>query len=77
MVELARKVVVVALRAETAGVFEAADIPVIYSGVGKINAAMALMDQLTQYRLQQKSMPLVINFGTAGSRRIATFRLRP
>jgi adenosylhomocysteine nucleosidase len=60
--------VVVALRAESAGVFEAAGIPVLYCGVGKVNAAMALTRALTPYALQGQAMPLVLNFGSAGSR---------
>src|SRR5258708_6436691 len=39
MPELPNTLVVVALRAESAGVFEAAGIPVLYCGVGKVNAA--------------------------------------
>ncbi len=42
MLELPNTLVVVALRAESAGVFEAAGIPVLYCGVGKVNAAIAL-----------------------------------
>jgi adenosylhomocysteine nucleosidase len=68
MLPLASKVVVVALRAEAAGVFETAGIPVLYCGVGKVNAAMALTEQLAQYKFHERAMPLVINFGTAGSR---------
>jgi adenosylhomocysteine nucleosidase len=69
MVQLARKIVVVALRAEAAGVFEAVGIPVLYCGVGKVNAAMALTEELAQYKFHEQPMPLVVNFGTAGSRR--------
>jgi adenosylhomocysteine nucleosidase len=72
MVELPRTLVVVALRAESAGVFEAAGIPVLYSGVGKVNAAVALTRELTRYALQGQAMPLVLNFGSAGSREYTT-----
>jgi adenosylhomocysteine nucleosidase len=68
-VALPSTLVVVALRAESAGVFEAAGIPVLYCGVGKINAAIALTRELTRYSLQHQAMPLVLNFGSAGSRR--------
>ncbi|HEY4445682.1 MAG TPA: 5'-nucleosidase [Steroidobacteraceae bacterium] len=64
--------VVVALRAESAGVFEAADIPVLYCGVGKVNAAIALTRALARYAQQGQAMPLVLNFGSAGSRRFPT-----
>jgi adenosylhomocysteine nucleosidase len=68
---LPNTLVVMALRAESAGVFEAAGVPVLYCGVGKINAAMALTRELTRYALQHQAMPLVLNFGSAGSRRHA------
>ena len=71
MAELPRTLTVVALRAESAGVFEAAGVPVLYCGVGKVNAAMALARELARYRLQGQAMPLVLNFGSAGSRRRA------
>ncbi len=70
MLELPNVLVVVALRAESAGVFEAAGIPVLYCGVGKVNAAIALARALERYALQDRAMPLVLNFGTAGSRRL-------
>ncbi|MEP6883657.1 MAG: 5'-nucleosidase [Gammaproteobacteria bacterium] len=57
-----------ALRAESAGVFEAAGVPVLYCGVGKVNAAIALTRELARYGLQALPMPLVLNFGSAGSR---------
>ena len=71
MAELSLTLVVVALRAESQGVFEAAGIPVLYCGVGKVNAAIALTRELTRYALQGQAMPLVLNFGSAGSRRHA------
>src|ERR1700724_4514153 len=71
MVELPRTLIVVALQSETAGVFEAADIAVLYCGVGKVNAAIALARELARYALQGQAMPLVLNFGSAGSRRHA------
>jgi adenosylhomocysteine nucleosidase len=71
MVELPRTRIVVALQSETAGVFEAANIPVLYCGVGKVNAAIALARELARYALQGQAMPLVLNFGSAGSRRHA------
>jgi adenosylhomocysteine nucleosidase len=72
MIELPRTLVVVALRAESAGVFEAAGIPVLYCGVGKVNAAIALGRELSRYVQQGQTMPLVLNFGSAGSRHHAT-----
>lgn len=63
--------VVIALHGEAAGVFEAAGVPVLYCGVGKVNAAIALTRELMRYSLAQRPMPLVLNFGSAGSRRHA------
>jgi adenosylhomocysteine nucleosidase len=40
---------------------------VIYTGVGKINATMKLVDRLTDYNYVRPE--LVINYGTAGSRK--------
>ena len=71
MTTLPNTLVVMALRAESAGVFEAAGVPVLYCGVGKINAAIALTRALTRYALQDQAMPLVLNFGSAGSRHYA------
>jgi adenosylhomocysteine nucleosidase len=72
LLELPNTLVVVALRAESAGVFEAAGIPALYCGVGKVNAAIALARELSRYALQGQAMPLVLNFGSAGSRRHPT-----
>ena len=68
MSELPGTIVVIALRVESSGVFEAADVPVLYCGVGKVNAAIALTKELSRYAQQGEEMPLVVNFGSAGSR---------
>lgn len=68
MPELPRTLVVIALRVESSGVFEAAGVPVLYCGVGKVNAAIALTKELSRYSQQGEEMPLVVNFGSAGSR---------
>lgn len=57
-----------ALPVESSGVFETAGVPVLYCGVGKINAAIALGDALCNYAQQGAQMPLVVNFGSVGSR---------
>ena len=57
-----------ALAAESAGVFETAGVPVLYCGVGKVNAAIALTRELCRYALAAAPLPLVLNFGTCGSR---------
>jgi adenosylhomocysteine nucleosidase len=68
MSELPGTLVVIALRVESSGVFEAAGVPVLYCGVGKVNAAIALTQELARYAHQGEEMPLVVNFGSAGSR---------
>jgi adenosylhomocysteine nucleosidase len=68
MSELPRLLVVMALAAESAGVFESAQIPVLYCGVGKINAALVLMRELRRYTQASEPAPRVLNFGSAGSR---------
>ncbi len=60
--------VVMALAAESDGVFEAAGVPVLSCGVGKVNAAIALTRELSRYAQARRPWPLVVNFGTAGSR---------
>ena len=66
--DLPHVLAVLALRAESDGVFEAAGVPVLYCGVGKINATFALTRKLASYRHAQRALPLVVNFGSAGSR---------
>lgn len=60
--------VVMALPAESDGVFEEAGVAVLYCGVGKVNAAIALARELGRYAQGGEPPPLVVNFGTAGSR---------
>ena len=71
MTELPGTIVVIALRVESSGVFEAAGVPVLYCGVGKVNAAIALTKELSRYAHRGEEMPLVVNFGSAGSRSFA------
>jgi adenosylhomocysteine nucleosidase len=42
---------------------------VLYTGVGKVNAAMALTRVLAGYRHALRPLPHVVNFGSAGSPR--------
>jgi adenosylhomocysteine nucleosidase len=60
-----------ALPLESQGVFEQAGVPVLYCGVGKVNAAIALTRELARYAEAGRALPMVVNFGTAGSRRHA------
>jgi adenosylhomocysteine nucleosidase len=58
-----------ALEVEAQGRFERRGIPVLYTGVGKINASIGLMRRFHEYRSAGRELPLVLNFGTAGSKR--------
>ena len=65
---LPKVLAVLALKAESDGVFEQAQVPVLYCGVGKVNAAIALTRELRRYVHAGQGPPLVLNFGSAGSR---------
>jgi adenosylhomocysteine nucleosidase len=66
------ELIVMALPLEAQGVFEAAGVAVLFTGVGKVNAAHALTRQLMEYRHANRTLPRVVNFGTAGSQRLPT-----
>jgi adenosylhomocysteine nucleosidase len=72
MAELPAQLVVMALPLESQGVFARAGIDVLFTGVGKVNAAYALTRRLADYRHAGLAPPEVINFGTVGSRCFAT-----
>ena len=59
-----------ALRAEGGGLFESAGVEVLYTGVGKVNAAIALLRRLAVRRQAGAAPSFVVNFGTAGSQGI-------
>ena len=63
--------VVMALEIEAQGRLDAEKAALLFTGVGKVNAAHRLTRRLCEEREQGKH-PLVVNFGTAGSRRFAT-----
>jgi|SRR6187402_994689 len=64
--------VVIALELEGQGLFEQAGVSVLYTGLGKVNAALGLGRRLSALRAQGALPNLVVNFGTAGSRTFAT-----
>ncbi len=64
--------VVIALEIEGQGLFERAEVSVLYTGLGKVNAALMLARKLATLRAQGQLPELVVNFGTAGSRTFAT-----
>jgi adenosylhomocysteine nucleosidase len=72
MTEAAAWLVVMALPLEAQDAFERAGIPVLYTGVGKVNAAMVLSKALAVCRHAGRPLPRVVNFGSAGSRCFAT-----
>lgn len=63
MPAMSRPLVVMALEVEDRGAFAAAGIEVLFTGIGKVNAAYRLARYLASHRPE-----LVVNFGTAGSR---------
>ncbi len=67
-----KPLVVMALEVEEQGLLSAAGIPVLFTGVGKVNATYALTRALTEYRCGGRPLPHVVNFGTAGSRVLST-----
>ncbi len=69
--DLPTTLVVIALEIESQGLFAARGVPVLYTGVGKINAAMILTRALARYRHGAQALPQVLNLGTAGSRHFA------
>ena len=67
MTEWSPTLIVMALEVESQGLFERGGVPVLYTGLGKVNAALSLMRALRDYRSAGQALPLVMNFGTAGS----------
>src|SRR3954471_10630203 len=64
--------VVIALELEGQGLFEQAGVSVLYTGLGKVNAALGLARRLAALRAQHALPKMVVNFGTAGSRSFGT-----
>jgi adenosylhomocysteine nucleosidase len=64
--------IAMALEVESQGLFERAGVAVLYTGLGKVNAALSLMRALRDYRHAGQGSPLVLNFGTAGSHTLKT-----
>ncbi|HEX6638630.1 MAG TPA: 5'-nucleosidase [Steroidobacteraceae bacterium] len=71
----ARLLIVMALPQESRGRLEAAGADLLYTGVGKVNAAMALARRLAEIRCAGAPLPCVVNMGTAGSRRVPAHTL--
>jgi adenosylhomocysteine nucleosidase len=60
-----------ALEIESQGLFAEREVPVLYTGLGKVNAAYRLARALTEHRAQHGSLPQVVNFGTVGSPKLS------
>jgi len=58
---------VMALPSESNGLFEKNNIEVLYTGVGKINAAYTITKKISELKSKNQKIDLVINLGTAGS----------
>jgi adenosylhomocysteine nucleosidase len=64
-----------ALPQESRGLLERAGAQPLYTGVGKVNAALSLARRLAEIRCAGLETPLVVNMGTAGSRSVAPHTL--
>jgi len=65
-------IVVMALPSESQGLFEEHNVPVLFTGVGKVNATYQLTKTILQHKAEGKKIDLVLNLGTAGSRTFPT-----
>lgn len=61
--------VVMALREESANLFESLDIDLLFTGIGKVNATHQLTKRLLERKAQGKTPKYVINLGSCGSRK--------
>jgi adenosylhomocysteine nucleosidase len=59
--------VVMALEVESQGLFAERGVEVLYTGLGKVNAAYRLARALAEHRARHGALPTVVNFGTVGS----------
>ena len=66
--------VVIALEIEGQGLFERANLSVLYTGLGKVNAALKLARHLAALRAHGHLPGLVVNVCTAGSQKFVTRR---
>jgi adenosylhomocysteine nucleosidase len=71
----AKLLIVMALPQESRGLLEGTNVEILYTGVGKVNAAAGLARRLAEMRCTGDGQPLVVNLGTAGSRTIPAHTL--
>ena len=72
-----KPLIVMALPQESRGQLERAGAQLLYTGVGKVNAAAALARRLAELRGAGNSPSRVVNLGTAGSPRSRHTRWSP
>src|SRR6187397_598964 len=70
-----KPLIVMALPQESRGLLEAAGAHLLYTGVGKVNAAATLARRLAELRCAGAAPGRVVNMGTAGSRHVAAHSL--
>jgi adenosylhomocysteine nucleosidase len=70
-----KSLIVMALPQESRGLLEQAGAEVLYTGVGKVNAAASLARRLAELRCSGKAAVGVVNLGTAGSRSVRAHTL--
>ena len=70
-----KPLIVMALPQESRGLLEGTGAEILFTGVGKVNAAGSLARRLAEMRCTGADQPLVVNLGTAGSRRIPAHTL--
>jgi adenosylhomocysteine nucleosidase len=70
-----KPLVVMALPQESRGLLERAGAEVLYTGVGKVNAAASLARRLAELRCSSATPSRVLNLGTAGSRSVRAHTL--
>jgi adenosylhomocysteine nucleosidase len=73
--ETSKLLIVMALPQESRGLLEGTGAGILFTGVGKVNAAGALARRLAEMRCTGAGQPLVVNLGTAGSRTIPAHAL--
>ncbi len=67
---MANHLILMAYEGESQGLFENAALPVYFTGLGKVNAALKTTELILKLKPE-----LVLNFGTAGSRKFKTHDL--
>ncbi len=72
MIPPSELLVVMALPEEEQGLLAAEGAPLLFTGLGKINAALVLTRRLVELRLTGRLPRLVVNFGTVGSHKWPT-----